>query len=111
MTDRTLITTDSHLVPPPWLLNELPVALRDKVAGLFIVYEERADGRYVTFPADKAEMMMSMGMPGEFKIESDEQLAKLVHFAFEVDAHPSWDPAGRLEEMARENVVGSVLMG
>ncbi|MCU1345881.1 MAG: amidohydrolase family protein, partial [Acidimicrobiia bacterium] len=30
---------------------------------------------------------------------------------FEVDANPSWDPAGRLKEMERENVVGSVLIG
>jgi predicted TIM-barrel fold metal-dependent hydrolase len=108
---RKLITTDSHLVPPPWLLNELPESLREKVSGLFVLYEERADGRYLTFPADKASVMMAAGMPGEIKIDSDEQLASIMHFAFDVDAVPAWDPAGRLREMDRENVVGSVLIG
>lgn len=108
---RTLITTDSHLVPPPWLLNELDPRLRDKVSGLFVTYEEREDGRYITFPPERSAMMAAAGMPGELKVKSDEWLARIMHFTFDVDAKPAWTAEGRLVDMARENVVGAVLIG
>jgi predicted TIM-barrel fold metal-dependent hydrolase len=108
---RTLITSDSHLVPPPWLLDELPARLQDKVTGQLMRYEKRADGNYIVFPHVRAEAMANAGMPGEFKIEDDAMLAKVTHFAFEVDAQPGFGPEQRLLEMARENVVGSVLIG
>jgi len=44
---RRLITTDSHLVPPPWLLRELPERLQRKVAGLFSTYTERDGKRFL----------------------------------------------------------------
>jgi predicted TIM-barrel fold metal-dependent hydrolase len=110
---RKLITTDSHLAPPPWLLKELPERLRDKVPGRFLEYEEREGKGYVVFPKQLAARMAEHGMPTEFEVDSEEMLVKLIHLAAMtgVDATPYFDPVGRLKDMERENVVAAVMCG
>ena len=110
---RRLITTDSHLVPPSWLLNELPQRLRSKVAGQFADYVECDGKRYLRFPDRYSERMLAAGIPAELEIESDEMLVKLLHLTVfnGVDATPWFDPKGRLIDMERENVVAAVLIG
>lgn len=110
---RKLITTDSHLVPPPWLLNELPERLRGKVTGQLMTFAERDGKRYVQFPERLSQMMSEAGMPAEIEVESDEMLVKLLHLTITngVDATPWFEPEGRLIDMERENVVGAVLIG
>lgn len=107
---RKLITTDSHLVPPPWLLNELPTELRAHLAARTHEMVERDGKRYLKFPAAAAEGLKRVGMEPEMEIESDEHLLKFLHLAFEVDAFPSWDPAERLADLHRENTVAAVLI-
>ena len=98
---RRLITTDSHLVPPSWLLNELPQRLRSKVAGQFADYVECDGKRYLRFPDRYSERMLAAGIPAELEIESDEMLVKLLHLTVfnGVDATPWFDPKGRLIDM------------
>ena len=38
---RRIITTDNHLAPPPWLVNELPAPMRPTLEMYFGGYEER----------------------------------------------------------------------
>jgi len=110
---RKLITTDCHLTPPPGLVNELPERLRDKISNQFFKLEERADGQYLVIPTDKAEMMSLTGFPTEFKVEDERMLTSVIHAAFmlQEECNPSFGPEGRLEDMAREGVVGAVLIG
>jgi predicted TIM-barrel fold metal-dependent hydrolase len=110
---RKLITTDSHLSPPPWLLKELPERLRDKVPGRFMQYEERGGKGFVVFPPQLAARMAEVGMPTEFEVESEEKMVQFIHMAAlsGVDATPYFDPIGRLKDMERENVVGAVMCG
>jgi predicted TIM-barrel fold metal-dependent hydrolase len=113
---RKLITTDNHLTPPPWLLNELPEAQRPHVANQMFQLEDRPDGRYLVIPMAK-EMMSSgstgFGMPSEIKIDDEKTLTKILHSSIllEEDSNPAFDPVGRLEDMDREGVVGAVLIG
>jgi predicted TIM-barrel fold metal-dependent hydrolase len=110
---RKLITTDSHLAPPPWLVEQLPEHLQDKVPGRFMRYEERGDKRYIVYPPQLAARMKEHGIPTEMEVDSDESLVRMIHLATAsgVDATPYFDPVGRLKDMERENVVGAVLCG
>jgi len=110
---RKLITTDSHLSPPPWLLNELPERYRDKVTSQFFTVEDRPDGRYLVVPPARANLMMSAGIPSELKLEDDRMLNKIIHSSIllEEDNNPAFDPVGRMEDMDREGVVAAVLIG
>lgn len=119
---RRLITSDSHILPPPWLVKELPEKLRQHIPSSFDV-EERADGRYVVpvrraGEADAAAMKLmdltSMfgGASSEVKVESDADIAKVINFtATSIGANGRWDAEGRLEDMRREGVEAAVLIG
>jgi predicted TIM-barrel fold metal-dependent hydrolase len=110
---RKLITTDNHLIPPPWLLRELPESYRDKIGTVFFQLEERADGRYLVMPATKANLMAAAGIPSEIKVEDDAMLSRILHSSILLpeENYPAFDPVGRLADMDRENVVAAVLIG
>jgi predicted TIM-barrel fold metal-dependent hydrolase len=106
---RRLITTDSHLTPPPQVFMEMPEHLR-KYTEFLMRYEERDDGNYILFPR-RAEMMSSP-LPAEVKIQDDRHFARLVNIAFEGgDAVPGFTPEERLPDMKREGVEAQVLIG
>lgn len=105
---RKLITTDSHLTPPPQVFLEMPPALRRHTEFL-VKYEEREDGNYLAFP--RREMM---GAPDSapVKITDERQFARLVNIAYEgEDAFPGFTPEDRLGDMEREGVEAQVLIG
>jgi predicted TIM-barrel fold metal-dependent hydrolase len=110
---RRVITTDSHLIPPPWLLNELPARLRDVLSSQLVGYEERDGQRYLKMPG--ARHMLMQGRPAETHVGpvngSLETLVKALNSFDGVDATPWFDPVGRLKDMRRENVVAAVLIG
>jgi predicted TIM-barrel fold metal-dependent hydrolase len=110
---RKLITTDNHLSPPPWLLDELPEQYRDKVSSQMFQVENRPDGRYLVIPSTRANLMMGAGIPSEFKVDDDRMLTKILHSSIllEEDNYPAFDPEGRLADMETEGVVGAVLIG
>ena len=106
---RPLITTDSHLVPPFSLVDELPEKWRD----LFPRVVDRADGRYVRFPeaGGPAQMMiMSGGRGPEVRISDDDDLVRINHSNVCDDAVTGFDPESRLADMRREGVIGAVLI-
>lgn len=107
---RKLITTDSHLVPPPWLLDELPEELRVHLSRRTHELVEREGERFLQFPTAAAEGLKRLGLSTEVKIDSDDHLVKILHLAYEVDAYPSWDPVRRLEDLARDGVVAAVMI-
>jgi predicted TIM-barrel fold metal-dependent hydrolase len=110
---RRLITTDNHLVPPPWLINELPERMRDVLEFHFGGYEERDGQRYLKAPGMNALMMS--GAPSATHVgavtDSLEPVVKALNTFAEVDCTAWFDPKGRLEDMQRENVVAAVLIG
>ncbi|MDO8363032.1 MAG: amidohydrolase family protein [Actinomycetota bacterium] len=110
---RPLITTDNHLSPPPWLLNELPEKYRDKVSSQMFLVEDRPDGRYLVIPESRMNLMMNAGIPNEFKVDDDRMLTKILHASILLaeDNYPAFDPEGRLADMEREGVVAAVLIG
>ncbi|HEX5588150.1 MAG TPA: amidohydrolase family protein [Acidimicrobiia bacterium] len=109
---RKLITTDNHLTPPPWLIDELPERLRPHVANQMFLVEDRPDGRYLVIPMVR-DSMMNTGMPSEIKIDDERLLSKIVHSSATLleENNPAFDPEGRLEDMDREGVVAAVLIG
>jgi predicted TIM-barrel fold metal-dependent hydrolase len=112
---RKLITTDSHMVPPPWLVNEVPERLRPHIPDLFMHVEEIDGERYIVIPQQRAMAIAeaSAADAGEaikIKVESEEHLIQQINMLRGVDAMPHWDPVGRLIDMQRENVVGAVLI-
>ena len=115
---RRLITTDSHSVGPLTLANELPERLRSKVPHL----EERSDGVYLVRPmpaiADKDGTvdrgdMMTKSLAAGIKVDPDDEamMARIVHGDVAQEAHPGFTVEQRLAEMARDGVVGEVLVG
>jgi predicted TIM-barrel fold metal-dependent hydrolase len=107
---RRLITTDSHLVPPVWLTDELPEKWRAYFPRL-----ETIDGvRHIVYPSlpgSEGQMMITSGGRGRVvPVETDEELARVNHSNVCDDARPAFDPDRRLEEMARDGVVGAVLI-
>jgi predicted TIM-barrel fold metal-dependent hydrolase len=105
---RKLITTDSHLTPPPQVFLEMPPHLR-KYTEFLMKYEEREDGRYLLFPRRE---MMSAGASDPVKIEDERQFARLVNIAYEgEDAFPGFTPEDRLPDMEREGIEAQVLIG
>lgn len=107
---RRLITTDSHLVPPAWLADELPGKWREYFPRL-----ETIDGVphvvYPSVPGSEGQMMITSGGRGlAVPFASDEELARINHSNVCDEARPAFDPGRRLEEMAREGVVGAVLI-
>ena len=59
-------------------------------------------------------MMMAMaGMPSEIKIEDEAMLTRIIHGSIMLpeENNPAFDPAGRLADMDKENVVAAVLIG
>jgi predicted TIM-barrel fold metal-dependent hydrolase len=110
---RPLITTDCHLSPPPWLLNELPETYRDKVSSQMFQLENRPDGRYLVIPSSRANLMMGAGIPSEFRVDDDRMLTKILHSSILLgeENYPAFDPVGRKADMEREGVVAAVLIG
>jgi predicted TIM-barrel fold metal-dependent hydrolase len=107
---RRLITTDSHLVPPVWLADELPAKWRDQFTHL-----EVRDGQrhivYATAPGSEAQMGINSGGRGAVvKVKDDADLVRVTHANVCDEARPSYDPEERLAEMALEGVVGAVLI-
>lgn len=109
---RRLITTDNHLTPPPWLVNELPERMQEVLSFHFGGYEERDGQRYLKPPGISAMMTGSTAQTHVGAVgEPMEPLIKALNNFSEVDATPWFDPKGRLEDMRRENVVAAVLIG
>jgi predicted TIM-barrel fold metal-dependent hydrolase len=107
---RPLITTDSHWSPPIELADELPERFREFVPHL----ERRSDGDYLVQPSflakmqDQNALMASMIGAGR-KVGPGEVNSMLM--AGHGDSRPSPHPKDRLREMARDGVVGEVLIG
>src|SRR3712207_3736258 len=102
---RTLITSDSHLVPPPTLADELPERWRDLVTHV----EHRADGSYVVPQKPRqAEAMMSSDTAAH-RFDGDDELARVAHIPYREPARPAFDPQGRLAEMRSHGVAAAVL--
>lgn len=99
---RRLISADSHWAPPLTLADELPAAYRAEVPHL----EERSDGLYYVQPR---QGITDEFFVGERKISSED--ADRVAVGASPGANPSPYPKGRLAEMAKENVLGEVLIG
>jgi predicted TIM-barrel fold metal-dependent hydrolase len=110
---RRLITTDNHLVPPPWLMNELPERLQHVLRLSVTGYEERDGQRYLK--TSGVTEMMRPGSAAEIHVgavgDSLEPVIKALNNFPGVDATPWFDPKGRLDDMRRENVVAAVLIG
>ena len=105
---RKLITTDSHLTPPPQVFMEMPAELRRHTEFL-LRYEEREDGNYLVFPRRE---MMGAADAAPVKITDDRQFARLVNIAYEgEDAFPGFTPEDRLPDMEREGIEAQVLIG
>jgi predicted TIM-barrel fold metal-dependent hydrolase len=106
---RKLITTDSHLVPPFSLAEDLPEKWRDQFPRVV----DRPDGRYVRFPevGGAAQMMiMSGGRGPEVRIGDDDELVRINHSNVCDESAPGFDPESRLADMRREGVIGAVLI-
>ncbi|HEY6131380.1 MAG TPA: amidohydrolase family protein, partial [Halioglobus sp.] len=110
---RKLISCDTHLVPPPWLLNELPVHLREYVEPTIPRIAEQDGKRFLTFTPGMQQLMGAWDLPTDnLQIGDDDELAQLLHQSFNVDpqATTSFGPEGRMADLARDNVVASVLI-
>jgi predicted TIM-barrel fold metal-dependent hydrolase len=117
MKQRRLITTDSHSVGPLTLANELPERLRSRVPHL----EERSDGVYLVRPmpaiadgsgsVDRGDMM-TKNLAAGIKVDPDDEamMARIVYGDVTTEAHPGFTVEQRLAEMARDGVVGEVLV-
>ena len=127
--NRTLVTTDSHIVVPWSVADDLPPELHVQVPHL----ERRADGTYLVSPAQDMLMMMasgSMGMgsmnadagdagafnptvPRRTEVKLPEEMIERAAFGGLVcaEADPKCRPEGRLVEMARDGIAAEVLIG
>jgi len=123
MSARPLITTDCHYGPPPDLADGLPAKFRARVPHL----ETRRDGTYYLRP-DLAEMMRSLGGMGGssettdaitamlaegIKVDLDDPatVAFIVQGNVAPEASPGFTADAFLRELARDGVVGAVLIG
>jgi predicted TIM-barrel fold metal-dependent hydrolase len=107
---RRLITADSHLVPPVWLVDELPEKWRQYFPRLETIHGVRHIV-YPSLPGSGSQMMITSGGRGPIvPVETEEELARINHANVCDGAQPAFDPDQRLEEMAREGVVGAVLI-
>lgn len=115
---RELITTDSHVSTPLSLADELPERYREKVPHL----ETRPDGVFLVRPmpgvraADGATDqgdMMTRALATGIKVDPDDRaaLARLAYGNVADEANPGFTVESRLAEMARDGVVGEVLIG
>jgi predicted TIM-barrel fold metal-dependent hydrolase len=123
MTTRALITTDCHLAPPPALADELPERLRAQVTHL----EKRNDGVYLVRPqliAAMEAMSDSASVPAGgdnvtaalargLKVDPDDEasLARLLAADVRAEANPGFTAKSFIDELARDGVVGAVLIG
>lgn len=116
--NRPLITTDSHVAVPLSLADELPEKFRSKVARL----EERNDGVYLVRPlpgladedgnVDEGDMT-TQALAAGIKVDPDDEamLARIAYGNVATEANPGFTVEDRLGEMARDGVVGEVLIG
>jgi predicted TIM-barrel fold metal-dependent hydrolase len=106
---RTLITADCHVSAPYEVLDELPVHYRE----WFERVVSRDDGDYVQGPAGGGMMGAAQS---ETKVGPDAPggplHSSLVNLAVgaAAEARPSFEPADVLADLARENVLGAVLI-
>ena len=123
MTTRPLITTDCHIAPPPGLADELPEKYRSQVTHL----EERSDGTYLVrpemLPAGMREVMdaanpgtsdmMTASLAGGVKVDPDDEaaLARTLSGDCCAQAAPGFTAQSYIDELARDGVVGAVLIG
>lgn len=108
--ERRLITTDCHIAPPYWLIDQLPEDYRVHFSRL----EHRSDGTYLVQPKGSLGAL-TMGMdvddPGR-KIDEDlHVLARAAVANVCPDARPSFDAKEQLADLERDNVFGAVLIG
>jgi predicted TIM-barrel fold metal-dependent hydrolase len=105
---RTLITTDCHISAPYEVLDELPAQYR----GWFEQVVRRDDGDYILGGGGG----MTGAGQGETKVGPDAPGGPLrsspLHHAVgaSAEAQPSFEPADVLADLARENVLGAVLI-
>lgn len=117
-----IITTDSHHNVPLELANELPPKYRQYLPRL----EERPDGTYLVRPryaaagrgrTDKApnqvmdQMTAALAAGIKVDVSDDMLLRQTVMGDCGPLAYPGHTPQERLTDMAREGVVGEVLIG
>lgn len=121
MSARPLITTDCHLAPPPTLANELPERFRSQVTHL----EERVDGTYLVRPDLLPEGMRAMmeaeqggdavtaALAQGVKVDPDdeEMVARVLAADVCIQANPGFTAQSYIDELARDGVVGAVLIG
>ena len=130
MSNRPLITTDSHVAVPVSLADELPEEYRSKVGHL----EQREDGVYFVRPEPLIRHVggndLGPNQPGGdlmaannnlltntladgIKIDPDDEdaLARLEYANVTPEAKPGFTVERRLEQMAMDGVVGEVLVG
>lgn len=98
------ISADSHVVEPADLwVNELPASLRDRAPRI----EHRADGDY---------RLIDDMVPSPVGLEGPMLVAKMAGgveryrgYRYEETPAGAWNPAARLADLDRDNVVGEVL--
>ena len=117
-----IITTDSHHNVPLDLANEMPAKYRHFAPRL----EDRADGTYLVRPRyapagrvrfseapnpvlDRMTAALAEGI--KVDVSDDKRLRQVVMGDCGPLAYPGRTPQERLAEMAREGVVGEVLIG
>jgi len=116
--NRRLITTDSHVSVPLSLAEEMPPEYRFKVPHL----EQRGDGVYLVRPlpgvraADGSRDQgnhITQALAAGIKVDPDDEamLARRSYGNVADEANPGFTVADRLAEMARDGVVGEVLIG
>jgi len=131
---RPLITTDCHIAPPPSLADELPAAYREQVPHI----DHRADGDYLVRPmvlTEETKQMMATMMAGlaasgsssmamnmsetgmqlaqgvKVDVEDDATIARILSADCCPEANPAFTAQGLIDELARDGVVGGVLIG
>lgn len=125
MPTRPLITTDCHFAPPPTLADELPETFRSRVPHI----EHRDDGAYFVRPGldiaamkpdseettegmkarDAMTAMMAQGI--KLDLDDGDAVARLVQGNVAPEANPAFTAEGILADLARDGVVGAVLIG
>ncbi|HVX21678.1 MAG TPA: amidohydrolase family protein [Acidimicrobiales bacterium] len=118
MFDYPLITTDSHFPLPPTLADRLPDRYRNEVTHL----ERRGSETFLVRPAPFLSRQMAAGrssgnrvtdaLAGGVPVDPDDerQMARLLQGNCCLEASPGFTVESRREEMARDGVVGEIVI-
>ena len=105
---RKLISTDCHVAPPYELTNELPEQYREYFPH--VVHD--ADGDHVVNPMRIGRgMMAANGALSRRPLEDDLTDRARTANGGVPESAPSYEPAGLLAELEREQCLGAVLIG